>query len=111
MHSTGPARRLRIYIGDSDTWHHLPLWRALLDMLHHEGVAGATVLHGLAGFGAHSRIHTMAILDLSSDLPIIIEVVDRPDRIDRILPKLDEMVREGLITDEEVMVRIYRAGA
>jgi CBS-domain-containing membrane protein len=105
---TGTARRLRIYIGDSDLWHHQPLSIAILELLKQEGLAGATVLHGVAGFGAHSRIHTRAILDLSTDLPVVIEVVDRADRIDRILPLVEEMVIEGLITEDDVTVRVYR---
>jgi CBS-domain-containing membrane protein len=89
-------------------WHGLPLSRALLDLLHREGLAGATVFHGVAGFGAHSRIHTRAIVDLATDLPVVIEVVDRPDRLERVMPMLEEMVTEGLITEEEVTVRVYR---
>lgn len=108
MKLTGTARRLRIYIGDSDQWRGLPLSRALLDLLHREGLAGATIFTGAAGFGAHSRIHTRALVDLSTDLPVVIEVVDRPDRLDRVMPLIEEMVVEGLITEEEVIVRVYR---
>jgi CBS-domain-containing membrane protein len=108
MRITGTAKRLRIYIGDSDRWHHQPLALAILELLKREGLAGATVFQGVAGFGAHSRIHTRALLDLSVDLPVVIEVVDRPDRIDRILPLVEAMVSEGLITEEDVTVRVYR---
>jgi CBS-domain-containing membrane protein len=108
MPSIGAARRIRIYIGDSDQWQHQPLWRAILELLRREGLAGATVLQGAAGFGAHSRIHTRALVDLSTELPIVIEVIDRPDRLDRVMPHLEEMVTEGLITEEEVTVRAYR---
>jgi hypothetical protein len=108
MRITGTAKRLRIYIGDADRWQHQPLALAILEVLKREGLAGATVFQGVAGFGAHSRIHTRALLDLSADLPVVIEVVDRPDRIDRILPLVEAMVSEGLITEEEVTVRVYR---
>jgi CBS-domain-containing membrane protein len=108
MRITGTARRLRIFIGDMDQWHGQPLSLALLHLFKREGLAGATVYQGVAGFGAHSRIHTRRLVDLSTDLPVVIEVVDRPDRIDRILPLIEEMVIEGLITEEEVTVRVYR---
>ena len=77
-------------------------------MLRAEGLAGATVMRGLAGFGAHSRIHTAHVLRLSEDLPIIIEVVDQAERIGAVLPKLDEMVSEGLVTISDTQVIIYR---
>lgn len=108
MQITGTAKRLRIYIGDSDRWHHQPLSLAILELLKREGLAGATVFHGVAGFGAHSRIHTRAVLDRSTDLPVVVEVVDRPDRIDRVRPLLEAMVVEGLMTEDEVTVRFYR---
>jgi len=108
MKITGPGKQLRIFIGESDRWHHRSLADAILQMLREEGLAGATVVRGLAGFGAHSRIHTAHVLRLSEDLPIIIEVVDRADRIDKVLPKLDEMVSEGLIVIAPVEVVVYR---
>lgn len=108
MKITGPGKQLRIFIGESDRWHHRSLADAILQMLREEGLAGATVVRGLAGFGAHSRIHTAHVLRLSEDLPIIIEVVDRADRIDKVLPKLDEMVSEGLIVIAPVEIVVYR---
>ncbi|HWO74216.1 MAG TPA: DUF190 domain-containing protein [Dehalococcoidia bacterium] len=108
MKITGPGKQLRIFIGESDRWHHRSLADAILQMLREEGLAGATVVRGLAGFGAHSRIHTAHVLRLSEDLPIVIEVVDRADRIDKVLPKLDEMVSEGLIVIAPVEIVVYR---
>lgn len=108
MHIEGPGKRLRIYVGESDKWHHQPLYQAILERAKERGLAGGTVLRGVAGFGAHSRIHTSNLLDLSSDLPILVEIVDRTDRIVGFLPLLDEMVREGLVTLEEVEVITYR---
>jgi len=108
MKITGPAKHLRIFIGESDRWHHRPLADAILEMLRSEGLAGATVTRGIAGFGAHSRIHTAHILRLSEDLPVVIEAVDRPDRIAKVLPKLDEMVGEGLVAVSDVEIVLYR---
>jgi PII-like signaling protein len=105
---TGPGKQLRIFIGESDRWQHQSLAEAILEMLRAEGIAGATVMHGLAGFGAHSRIHTAHVLRLSEDLPIVIEVVDRPERIEAVLPKLGEMVKEGLIVISDVEIVVYR---
>ncbi len=101
------AQRLRIYIGESDHWRGQPLYAALLEALKAQGLAGATVLRGVAGFGAHSRVHTAAILRLSEDLPLVIEVVDTPERIAKALEVLEPMVREGLITLEDVRVVRY----
>ena len=106
----GAGKQLRIFIGESDRWHHRSLADAILEMLREEGLAGATVTRGLAGFGAHSRIHTTHVLRLSEDLPVVIEVVDRPDRIDKILPRLDAMVTEGLVVVSDVEVLMYRHG-
>ena len=97
----------RIFIGESDKWHHQPLSVALLERLRKEGFAGATVLHGVAGFGAHSVLHTTHVLRLSQDLPVLIEVVDSDEHIQRLLPILDEMVLEGLVTIEKVRVLRY----
>ena len=108
MKIEGPGKLLRIFIGESDRWHHRSLADAILEMLREEGLAGATVLRGVAGFGAHSRIHTAHVLRLSEDLPIVIELVDRPDRIERIMPRLDEMVQEGLVMTSDVDIVLYR---
>jgi CBS domain-containing protein len=96
-----------VYIGESDQWRSQPLYRALLEMLKREGLAGATVTRAVAGFGAHSRIHTAAIEVLSSDLPLLLEVVDTQAKIDHALNVIGPMVREGLITIEEVSVVKY----
>jgi PII-like signaling protein len=101
----------RIFIGDNDKWRHRPLYRELLERLRREGFAGTTVFHGVAGFGARSVIHTASIVDLSGDLPVVIEIVDDKERMDKLLPILDEMVTGGaLITMEKVRVIKYAAG-
>jgi PII-like signaling protein len=102
---------VRIFIGESDRWHHQPLASALVERLRREGFAGATVFQGLAGFGARSVLHTSHILRLSEDLPVVIEVVDTQAQIDRLLPILDEMVTEGLVTLEKARVLKYAAGS
>jgi CBS-domain-containing membrane protein len=107
MHITGPGKRLRIYIGESDRWQGKALYMALLTTLKHEGMAGATVTRGVAGFGAQSRIRTVTIERLSEDLPLIVEVVDTPEQIDKALGIVAPMVREGLITIEDVEVAKY----
>ena len=104
---SGSAKRLRIYIGDSDQWRGKPLYAVLLEHLKKEGLAGATVYRGVAGFGAHSRIHTASILDLSTDLPLVIEVIDTPEKIARAVETVSPMVREGLMTVEGVEVVAY----
>jgi PII-like signaling protein len=100
----------RIFIGESDRWHHQPLSMVLLERLRREGFAGATVFHGTAGFGARSVLHSAHLLRLSEDLPVVIEVVDTEQHIDRLLPILDEMVLEGLVTLERVRVVKYAPG-
>lgn len=102
---------VRIFIGESDTWHHRPLSEALLERLRKEGFAGATVFQAVAGFGAHSVVHTSHILRLSQDLPVVIEVVDTAEHVERLLPILDEMVTEGLVTLEKARVVKYAARA
>jgi CBS-domain-containing membrane protein/PII-like signaling protein len=101
------AKRICIYIGESDRWRGKPLYAAILETLKAEGIAGATVTRGVAGFGAHSRIHTAAILRLSEDLPLRIEVIDSSERVEKALELIPPMVREGLITVENVQVARY----
>ena len=108
MKIEGAGKLLRIFIGESDRWHGRPLSEAIVRMLREEGLAGATVVRGVEGFGADSRIHTAHILRLSEDLPIVIEVVDRDERIQKVLPKLDEMVTEGLVCIADVDIVMYR---
>jgi hypothetical protein len=103
-----PAQRLTVYIGESDKWHGRPLYEAIVEHVRKEGLAGATVLRGIEGFGADSRLHTSRILRLSEDLPVVIEIVDTAENIDRVLPALDEMVGEGMVTTERVHVIAYR---
>jgi len=100
---------VRIFIGESDQWHHRPLHMALLERLRSEGFAGATVTRAVAGFGARSVIHTAQILRLSEDLPMIVEVVDTPEHVERLKPILDEMVGEGMLTLERVQIVSYRS--
>jgi uncharacterized protein len=108
MHIEGQALRVQVFIGEGDRWERRPLGDAILSMLRAEGCAGATVVHGVAGFGANSRIHTANILRLSEDLPVVITLVDTAERVERVLPKLDEMVSGGLVTIDEVRVFRYR---
>jgi PII-like signaling protein len=103
------ARLLRIFIGESDTFDGRPLYQAIVETLRREGLAGATVLRGIEGFGKSSRLHTAHILRLSEDLPIVIECVDTGDKVEAVLPALDGMIGDGLVTLERVEVRVYRA--
>ena len=98
---------MRIFIGEADKHGHQPLSVALVELFRREKLAGATVLRGILGFGAKSHLHSAHLLRLSQDLPIVVEVVDSQDNIDRILPAIDKMVREGLITLEKVRVLRY----
>ncbi|KAB2970044.1 MAG: DUF190 domain-containing protein [Thermoanaerobaculia bacterium] len=108
MKVEGEGQLLRIFIGESDRWEGKPLHEAIVRRAREAGLAGATVIRGMEGFGANSRIHTTKILRLSEDLPIIVEIVDKPERIQAILPALDAMVKEGLMTLEKVHVVAYR---
>lgn len=110
MKIEGEGHLLRVFVGENDRWEGKPLYQAIVEKARELGMAGATVLRGMEGFGAHSRIHTTKILRLSEDLPIVIEMVDREDRIQQILPVLDGMVTEGLITLEKAHIIAYRPG-
>jgi uncharacterized protein len=101
---------LRVFIGESDRWKGEPLYEAIILKAREMGLAGATMLRGLMGYGANSRIHTAKILRLPEDLPIVIEIVDSAEKIDALLPVIDEMVQEGLVTLEKVRVILYRHG-
>ena len=98
---------LRIYIGERDKYKHIPLYEALVELFRKEGFAGATVLRGVAGFGAHSMYHTDRLLRLSTDLPMVIEVVDERARVEAILPGVEEMMDGGMVTLERVQVWRY----
>jgi uncharacterized protein len=100
---------LRIFIGENDHWHGRPLFEAIVLKARELHLAGATVLRGPMGFGANSRLHTAKLLRLSEDLPIVIEIVDSKEKIDTLMPHIDEMVQEGLVTLENVHVIKYRA--
>ncbi len=111
MKIEGEAELVRVFIGESDQWQGRPLYAAIVEEARRAGLAGATVCRGLMGFGANSRIHSVKILRLSEDLPVVIEIVDRAERIRAFLPTLDGMVGEGLITVEKVHVIAYRHDA
>ena len=108
MKIEGEGQLLRLFVGEKDRWEGKPLFEAIVHKAREKGMAGATVWRGMEGFGAHSRIHTTKILRLSEDLPIVIEIVDKTERIQAILPELDRMVAEGLITLEKVHIIAYR---
>ena len=108
MHTNSDGVLLRIFIGESDEYEKKPLHEAILNKVRELGLSGATVLQGVMGFGANSVMHTDKILAMSSDLPIVIEMVDSREKIQMLLPQLDAMVTEGMITMEEVKVIAYR---
>ncbi|GAC1633521.1 MAG: DUF190 domain-containing protein [Candidatus Acidiferrum sp.] len=105
----GERTLMRIHIGESDKWHSKPLHEAIVEILRKEGFSGATVLRGVAGFGGSSIVHTDKILRLSQDLPVVIEAVEATEKIEGLLPRLDEMIGGGLITLEKVRVILYRS--
>jgi uncharacterized protein len=105
----GERTLMRIHIGESDKWHGKPLYHAIVEMFRREKLSGVTVLRGVGGYGSNSVYHTDKILRLSQDLPIVIEVVEFTERIEELLPQLDEMIGGGLITLEKVRVILYRS--
>jgi len=107
MKLQGPAMRLSIFLGESDQWHHRPVYTEIVHRAHAAGLAGASVLRGIEGYGASSRIHTTRLLSLSEDLPVVIVIVDTQDRIDAFLPELDELITEGLVIMDPVEVITY----
>ena len=100
---------MRIHIGESDRWHGKPLYDAIVELLRAEKFSGATVLRGVGGFGSSSVYHTDKIMRLSQDLPIVIEVIENAERIEKMLPELDQMIGGGLVTLEKVRVILYRS--
>jgi hypothetical protein len=109
MRLPSEGKLLRVFIGEADKWRGRPLHEAIVFLARKEGMAGATVLKGMMGFGCKSHMHTAKLLRLSEDLPIIVEMVDSEEKIAAFLPHLDEMVKEGLITLEKATVVMYRA--
>ena len=101
---------LRIYIGEQDKWHHTPLYEAIVLKARESGLAGATVFRGPMGFGAQSRLHTAKVLRLSEDLPVLIEIVDRTERIQAFLPELEQLLGDALVTLEKIQMIQYRSG-
>jgi uncharacterized protein len=103
------GKLLRVFVGESDRWDGRPLYEAIVLEARKRGLAGATVIKGFMGYGAHSRIHTAKLLELSQDLPIIIEIVDAVEKIEAFMPDLEKMVGDGLITIERAEVLLYRS--
>jgi hypothetical protein len=101
---------LRIFIGENDKYQRQPLYEWIVRKAREFGLAGATVFRGLEGFGAHNRVHTTKILRLSSDLPIVIEIVDTTEKIEQFMPIIDDAIQEGLATLEKATIRFYRSG-
>lgn len=109
MKLEGEQKLLRVFVGEQDKWHGTPLYEAIVNEARSLKMAGATVLKGFLGFGCKAHVHTPHLLHVSEDLPIVVEIVDSEEQIRRLLPKLDEMVQEGLITLERAHIIMYRA--
>jgi PII-like signaling protein len=109
MRLEGDGVLLRVFLGELDRWHGQPLYEAIVLAARQAGLAGATVFRGPMGFGARSRLHTTKILRLSEDLPVVIEIVDTQANVDAFVPKLDEMMGDGLVTIEKVRILRYKA--
>ena len=105
------SRLLRVFVGADDRRDGRPLYEKIIERARECDLAGATAFRGIEGFGGHSRIHTAKILRLSEDLPVMIEIIDAPDKIEAFVPELEAMIDEGLVTVEPVRVVLYRAGA
>lgn len=103
-----PAVKLTVYVSDSARYEHKPLYEAILELLHGQGISGATVSHGTAGYGADKQLHTIKILRLSNDLPVIVTAIDTREKIAAVIPKLDAMIGKGLVTTEDVQVVFHR---
>lgn len=106
----GPGKRVRIYVGEQDkaAGSHRPLWEDLLSLLREQGAAGATMFRGLAGFGAHSQLHMARLADLVPDLPVVVEWIDTSEQVDRLLPRIGELVHTGTITIDDVTIVKHR---
>lgn len=108
MQIEGPAKRVRVYVGEGDRWEGEPLSHAIVRKAREQGLAGATVTKGLGGYGAHHRIHDAHLIEVEGNLPEVVEIIDRAERIQGLMSILDEMVREGLVTIDDVEVIDYR---
>jgi PII-like signaling protein len=108
MKLEGDGLLVRIFVGEADRYEGLPLYEAIVQCAREKGLAGATVLRGVEGFGAHNLIHTARVVQLAEDLPMVIEIVDQRAKVEAFLPELDAMVTEGLVTLEPVQVILYR---
>lgn len=106
----GDGSLLRVFVGEADRHEGIPVYEWLVRQARDHGLAGATVLRGMEGFGAHSRLHTSKILRLSNDLPVVVEIVDTSEKVEAFLDVVDEAIREGLATVEKVDIRFYRSG-
>jgi PII-like signaling protein len=104
MSARGPARRLTVYLGEDDTWHHRPRYAEIVRRAHQAGVAGASVFRGIEGFGSAGRVHTSRLLSLSEDLPVAVVIIDTPDRIDGLLPVIEELLTQALVVVDDVEV-------
>lgn len=104
------AMLLRIFVGELDTHAGQPLYQWLIEEAKRQGLAGATALRGLEGFGVHNQVHTAKVLELSVDLPVVVEIIDTQERIDAFMPVIDAAITEGLATLERVQARFYRSG-
>ena len=109
MKSESTGKLLRIFVGERDRWKGQPLYIAIVEMLRKRGFAGATVFKGIEGFGGHSVVHTARVIDLATELPVLIEVIDAEQKVRDVLPTLEDMIREGLVTIETVEVIRYGA--
>lgn len=109
MKLEGEGKLLRIFIGETDQWEHKPLYEEIVGAARARGLAGATVIRGIEGFGAKSHLHTTRILRLSEDLPLVIEIVDTAPKVDAFIEEIDHMISDGMVTVERVEVRAYRA--
>ncbi|MGB8022033.1 MAG: DUF190 domain-containing protein [Candidatus Nanopelagicales bacterium] len=107
MKLEGPALRLSIFVGESDQWHHRPVYTEIVHRAHAAGLAGATVLRGIEGYGASSHVHTTRILSLAEDLPVAVIIIDTAERIHAFLPQLDELIAEGIVIIDPVDVIRY----
>ncbi len=109
MKKESEARLLRIFIGEDDRYEGTPLFKHLIEFFKKEKIAGVTILRGIEGFGKSSHLHTTSILRLSTDLPIVIECVDKKENIERIKPTLETIIKKGLITEEKVKIILYKS--